>query len=136
LIGSASGIQSFDHFVSALFSGAPSDSHTAGHGPTSYPAELDDLYFLYGVVRRSCAVSVLEFGSGWSTLAIALAICENRAAMSGSYSARHPNPFKVLSIEADVDWAATTTARLQGCVREVAKVHLSAVRISKWAGQS
>ena len=43
----------------------------------AYDPEMKDLYFLYCVVREKAVVSVLEFGSGWSTLALAIALQEN-----------------------------------------------------------
>ena len=75
-----------------------SDTQQTGELPYTY--ELDDLHHLYCLVRDTAAVSVLEFGFGWSTLALALAVYENRLTMFYTYSVRHPNPFSVMTVEA------------------------------------
>jgi len=81
-------------------------------GGESYEFELDDLYYLYCLTRQSAAVSVLEFGSGWSTLAFAKAIGENLKSMTNDYNVRHPNPFKVMSVDASEHWMGVTLSRL------------------------
>ena len=43
----------------------------------SYQPEIDDLFFLYSLVKDKVVTSILEYGSGWSTYALALALNEN-----------------------------------------------------------
>ncbi len=83
-----------------------------------YDFEVDDLFYLYSLTRQIAAVSVLEFGSGWSTLAFAKAIEENRISMGDAYNVRHPHPFKVLSVDASEHWMNLTISRLPPELRD------------------
>jgi len=42
------------------------------------PPQLSDLYSLYAKVRVEKSLAIIEYGSGWSTLALAKALDENR----------------------------------------------------------
>jgi hypothetical protein len=66
-----------------------------------YPPELVDLYSLYTKVRNNRSVAIIEFGSGWSTLALARALDENRLSFSQYVedNVRHPNPFSLMTID-------------------------------------
>lgn len=67
-----------------------------------YPPDYRDLFELYSKVRRSRAVSILEYGSGWSTSALALGLKENRESFASFVRAniRHPNPFVLMTVDA------------------------------------
>ena len=41
------------------------------------PPEFSDLYYLYKTTRESYVVSILEFGSGYSTLIFGIALYQN-----------------------------------------------------------
>ena len=100
-------------------------------GEQPYEFETDDLYYLYCLTRRSAAVSVLEFGSGWSTLAFAKAIDENRKSMANDYAVRHPNPFKILSVDASSHWMSVTLGRLSPELRDLVLPLVSTPKISE-----
>jgi len=70
-------------------------------GEIVYAPELDDLYSLYSKVRNNKAVAIIEFGSGWSTLALAKGLDENRLSFSEYVKAniRHPNPFTLMTVD-------------------------------------
>jgi hypothetical protein len=65
-------------------------------------AEFNDLYFLYSTIRENLIFSILEFGSGYSTLVQALALYQNKLKWEDSFRLKcnHPNPFKLLTIDA------------------------------------
>lgn len=65
-------------------------------------AEFNDLYFLYKTIRDELVFSILEFGSGYSTLIQALALYQNKILYSENFNqkCRHPNPFQMLTIDA------------------------------------
>jgi hypothetical protein len=72
---------------------------------TLYAPDISDLYSLYSNIRNSKSIAVIEYGSGWSTLVLAKGIYENLQAdraITKNYNAlvRHPNPFRVLTIDA------------------------------------
>ncbi len=92
-------------------------------GDLPYEYELDDLYYLYSTVRRTSCVSVLEFGSGWSTLVLALALYENSESFGDKHRrlVRHPNPFVILTIDASAHWQAVALSRLPDWLRSTVK---------------
>ena len=84
------------------------------HKDFLYAPEIDDLYFLYSLVREKSIVSILEFGSGWSTAVLSLALQENFLSFGDQYLAqvRHPNPFKMVSIDASKDFQKIAVGRI------------------------
>lgn len=80
----------------------------------AYDPEINDLYFLYSLVREKAVVSILEFGSGWSTLALSIALQENLVDFGERHlrSIRHPNPFQLLTLDASEKWQEVALSRL------------------------
>ena len=65
-----------------------------------YKPELDDLYRIYKFITLNKRTTVLEFGSGWSTLLIHLALNENKKKYQKEVSKlRRNNPFELFTIE-------------------------------------
>lgn len=102
---------------------------------TPYGPELDDLYHLYALARRSAAVSVLEFGSGWSTLVLALAVEENAVSFGDTYDVRHPNPFQVLSVDVSEEYSARSYARLPEALQRRVIRHVTSARLVEHSGR-
>lgn len=100
----------------------------------SYPFEIDDLYFLYCLTRQVAAVSVMEFGSGWSTLVFAHAVNENRLSMGDSYRIRHPNPFKVMAVEVDDSWMDNTMSLIPSSLQGIIYPCVSPVELVEFQG--
>ena len=66
----------------------------------SYPPELVDLYNLYQYVLINKRTTILEFGSGWSTLIFSLALKELRDKyLDKIKSLRRNNPFELFVLE-------------------------------------
>lgn len=83
-------------------------------GTLVYPPDFNDLYSLYQKVRHERSVAILEFGSGWSTFALAKALDENMHAYSSfvSENIRHPNPFFLMTIDASRDFQNVALNRI------------------------
>ena len=65
-----------------------------------YIPELDDLYNLYQYVLINKRTTILEFGSGWSTLIFSLALNELSNKFSNEVKQlRRNNPFELFVIE-------------------------------------
>jgi hypothetical protein len=96
-------------FKELLLAREDSNSETPAYRP-----EVNDLYFLYCLVREKAVVSILEFGSGWSTLALSIALQENLIDFGEAHlrSIRHPNPFQLLTLDASEKWQGIALARL------------------------
>jgi len=109
---------------------------SSGQDSKAYPPDLDDLYFLYSFARDKSIVSVLEIGSGWSTLALAMAVIENKESFGDAYLSRvrHPNPFQVDSIDASAIWSKIALKRLSREQRGIVVPHVSGLQISEWRG--
>jgi hypothetical protein len=103
--------------------------------PMPYGPELDDLHHLYALARRTAAVSIMEFGSGWSTLVLALALHENATSFGSTYDVRHPNPFRLLSVDASAEYSQLSIGRLPVELRAHVDAHVSTVRLVEWQGQ-
>ena len=101
-----------------------------------YPPELDDLYYLYSSVRDNSVCSVLELGGGWSTLAMAQGIYENRASFGEEHLARvrHPNPFQLLSIDASQEFSNIAALRLPEHLAPLVRSHVSSVSVAELGG--
>jgi len=135
-------LKEFQDFLGTGLS-APSHDGSGGASPKGlleaqgeepYDFELDDLYYLYCLTRQNAAVSVLEFGSGWSTLAFAKAIDENRRSMADAYNVRHPNPFKVMSVDASEHWMDVTLSRLPSELRGLVIPQVTTPRLIELRG--
>jgi len=124
-------------FVTWLQEYAESDLETQepSRAHDAFPYDVDDLYFLYTLVRNTCAISVLEYGSGWSTLALSRAISENRASFGKAYEFEHPNPFELLSVDASKRWQSVALSRLQREYGSVVSTCLAPANLVDYSGQ-
>jgi hypothetical protein len=89
----------------------------------TYPPQLKDLYSIYKLIRNSKALSVLEFGSGWSTLICAKALEENFFSYSNFIvdKTRHPSLFSLMTIDSSKKYQTIALKRL-GRIPEKIKV--------------
>jgi hypothetical protein len=66
-----------------------------------FPPDFDDLYRLYRLVRDFAVISAIEYGAGWSTVALSKGIWENKKSFGPEYSMqRNAHPFQLHSIDA------------------------------------
>jgi hypothetical protein len=78
-----------------------------------YKPELDDLYNLYQYVLINKRTTILEFGSGWSTLIFSLALCElSNKYFSEVKQLRRNNPFELFVIENEKKYLNITKNRI------------------------
>ena len=76
--------------------------------------ELDDLYNLYKYVLMNKRITVLEFGSGWSTLMFSLALKKLRDEYSDKVkSLRRNNPFELFVVENEKKYLKITKDRIK-----------------------
>ena len=79
-----------------------------------YIPELDDLYNLYQYIIINKRTTILEFGSGWSTLIFSLALRELADKFSTEVkSLRRNNPFELFVIENEKKYLNVTRNRIQ-----------------------
>ncbi len=66
----------------------------------SFKPELDDLYRLYQFIKLNNRTTILEFGSGWSSLLFALALSElKKEKFSKTKNLRRNNLFELFVLE-------------------------------------
>jgi len=76
--------------------------------------ELDDLYNLYQYILINKRTTILEFGSGWSTLIFSLALRELRDKFSHDVkSLRRNNPFELFVLESEKKYLNITRNTIQ-----------------------
>ena len=79
-----------------------------------YIPELKDLYLLYNYVLINKRITILEFGSGWSTLIFSLALKELRDKYSKDiYKLRRNNQFELFVIENEKKYLKITEDRIK-----------------------
>jgi len=101
--------------------------------PVIYPPELNDLYRLYSFVIDNCVTSILEFGAGWSTLALAMGLNHNREKYSGEYPNynRNPHPFSICSVDHSEVFMSRAISRIDSPIQHLVKPHLATPKMTK-----
>jgi len=80
----------------------------------TYKPELNDLYNLYQYVISNKRITILEFGSGWSTLIFSLALHELRDKYYNDVkSLRRNNPFEIFVVENEKKYLNITKNRIK-----------------------
>lgn len=105
----------------ATFDGLP-----AGADGTALAPDVNDLVRLHRLVRERPCVTVLEFGIGCSTIALAHALAENEREHGEAVRARvtrNSQLFQLFSVDANEGWIGHTQARLPAALAD--RVHLS-----------
>lgn len=90
--------------------------------------ELDDLYRLHRLIIDFRRITVLEFGSGYSSLVIANALAFN-ASMYGAeiQKLRRNNPFELHSVDNSEKYIAIASNRIPSQLRKHVNFHYSSV---------
>ena len=100
------------------------------------PPEFSDLYFLYKTTRESYAVSILEFGSGYSTLIFAIALYQNYLQFGQEYLKKctHPNAFQLLTVDASPYFLETSIKRIPEEIQKFVTAQSSEVELFEFGG--
>lgn len=98
-----------------------------------YRPELEDLFRLYAFVIDNCVTSILEFGSGWSTLALSLGLKHNKHEYSGAYPNfnRNPHPFSICSVDNSKAFMDRAISRLDLESQSLVTPHLAVPKMSR-----
>lgn len=76
--------------------------------------ELEDLYYLYQYVLINKRITIFEFGSGWSTLILSLALRElSEKYLSQVKQLRRNNPFELFVLENEKKYLNITKNRIK-----------------------
>jgi hypothetical protein len=105
--------------------------HVSGSEGKPYEPDLGDLARLHWLVLKRKAISILEFGSGFSTviLADALRILSELFAQWANENLRCELPFHVHSVEENPRFIDITAKRLPDHLKSFASLYLSKVEL-------
>jgi len=87
-----------------------------------YKPELDDLYRISELIKLNKRTTVLEFGSGWSSLIISIAMMLNQKKYSTKIKElRRNNPFEVFIIDNEKKYYLITKNRIKNFFNKIKK---------------
>jgi hypothetical protein len=115
----------------ALFDDLPGD-------PGAIPPDIPDLVRLHRIARTRPCVTVLEFGIGYSTIALAHAMHENEREHGGLLTprlTRNSRLFQVFTVDANAAWIEAATARVPEHLRSRLHVTHSTVSATTFCGR-
>lgn len=119
------------------FSSDPFASVRASSLP-AFPPDVEDLARLHLLVRTRRAFTVLEFGTGFSTIVIADALAKNKREWFAAESRPHlrnRHLFRCFSVDASSEWLGLSEKRFPVELREHVEFHFSNVVIGTHKGQ-
>lgn len=102
-----------------------------------YKPQLVDLFNLYKIVRETRRTTILEFGVGWRSLVLGLALQHNKKDY-GPYVHEHlrrNNAFEVHSLDDEEKFIAIAGDRLNDELRNIVTFHYSSVQMTCWNGR-
>lgn len=98
--------------------------------PDAYPPDWADLWFIYQTVRERKPATVLEFGSGCSTIMIAQALADNAAEGSPG----HLHSLDTKPEPGGTDWAQVTLDSIPGDLKQFCTLKSTSVSLSEYEG--
>ncbi len=98
---------------------------------------LKDLYYLYQLIILNNRTTVLEYGCGWSTLAMHLALMKNKNKNNGVAFTRCGNPFELISLDNSKKFINISKQRIKKFSKNFKKVtfNYSEAVMSKFNGR-
>lgn len=99
-----------------------------------YVPELDDLTRLHFLANTRKAITILEFGTGYSTIVLADALYKNKQKYQQHVSdnLRCSNPFELHCVDADKDFLKISEERIPEHLKEIVHFHHSNVVMGKF----
>jgi hypothetical protein len=103
-----------------------------------FPPVAEDLARLHRLIRKRKAFTVLEFGSGLSTIVMADALSKNKAdflAVEEKPELRNRFMFQIFSVESDKQWIEHSQSNFPKHLLEHVNFHYSEIKISTFNGR-
>lgn len=103
-----------------------------------FPPVAEDLARLHRLIRKRKAFTVLEFGSGLSTIVMADALSKNKAdflAIEEKPELRNRFMFQIFSVESDKQWIEHSQSNFPKHLLEHVNFHYSAIKIDTFNGR-
>ena len=105
---------------------------------TTYAPDVEDLYSLYVHVRKYKITSILEIGSGWSTLVLSQALLENKSDFESEYLRKNPlrDSFMMVTLDASTFYLEASLSRLDENQKSIVKSYVSNPKMDHIAGRA
>ena len=103
-----------------------------------FPPVAKDLARLHRLIRKRKAFTVLEFGSGLSTIVMADALSKNKAdflAIEEKPELRNRFMFQIFSVESDKQWIENSQSNFPKHLFEYVNFHYSEIKIDTFNGR-
>ena len=103
-----------------------------------FPPVAEDLARLHRLIRKRKAFTVLEFGSGLSTIVIADALSKNKADfldLEEKPELRNRFMFQIFSVESDKQWIEHSQSNVPKHLLEHVNFHYSEIKIDTFNGR-
>ena len=103
-----------------------------------FPPIIEDLARLHRLIRKRKAFTVLEFGSGLSTIVMADALSKNKADFLGLQEKpvlRNRFMFQIFSVESDKKWIEYSQSNFPNHLLEHVNFHYSEIKIDTFNGR-
>lgn len=103
-----------------------------------FPPVAEDLARLHRLIRKRKAFTVLEFGSGLSTIVMADALSKNKAeflALNRKPELRNRFMFQIFSVESDKQWIEHSQSNFPKHLLEHVNFHYSEIKIDTFNGR-
>lgn len=104
---------------------------------TPFPLDWGDLVQLHKLIRSRKVLTVLELGTGFSSLIMADALYKNK--IDYSYyveeNIRRKHAFEIHVVEVSKEWAAIAESRVPPHLRDILKFKVSQVEMGEFNGQ-
>ena len=103
-----------------------------------FPPVVEDLARLHRLIRKRKAFTVLEFGSGLSTIVMADALSKNKAdflALQQKPELRNRFMFQIFSVESDKKWIEYSQSNFPKHLLEHVNFHYSEIKIDTFNGR-
>ena len=103
-----------------------------------FPPVAEDLARLHRLIRKRKAFTILEFGSGLSTLVMADALSKNKAdflAIEEKPELRNRFMFQIFSVESDKQWIEHSQSNFPKHLLEHVNFHYSEIKIDTFNGR-
>ena len=103
-----------------------------------FPPVAEDLARLHRLIRKRKVFTVLEFGSGLSTIVMADALSKNKAdflAIEEKPELRNRFMFQIFSVESDKQWIEHSQSNFPKHLLEHANFHYSEIKIDTFNGR-
>ena len=103
-----------------------------------FPPVAEDLARLHRLIRKRKAFTILEFGSGLSTIVMADALSKNKAeflALDKKPELRNRFMFQIFSVESDKQWIEHSQSNFPKHLLEHVNFHYSEIKIDTFNGR-